>query len=66
MELDKEQIPIWAPFPWQTDKEHVSLADIMQQLKNWCVTESVLSELGDIRINRKKRESIKAVLRLAA
>jgi SRSO17 transposase len=66
MELDKEQIPIWAPFPWQTDKEHVSLADIMQQLKNWCVTESVLSELGDIRINGKKRERIKAVLRLAA
>jgi len=65
-EMQKKQLTIWDPVPWDNDKKYVSVSDMIYLLKNQCVTKCILSAFGENSTNRKKIKEFKHIFRLAA
>jgi SRSO17 transposase len=65
-ELEKGCPDFFDTTPWNINKRNVSLQDMLEQLKGRCVSKSILLSLGENRINSKKLERIKSILKLAA
>lgn len=57
---------LWDAMPWNQERDTIAIGDILYQLKNQCIAQSISSILPNDRASRHKIERLQELFRLAA
>lgn len=65
-QVNRKQPELWDPLPWYNQKTTVSLLDMKCQLRNQLITQNIFAVLGSTPMNRKIKQRLSAILKMAA